>query len=464
LRFDPAQRLAELVPRQRRRNVIGRPAVAGKPRVLVALSGGLDSMALLTSLASARHQFAGLRACHVNHHISESANEWGSFCRRAARRLGVPLKVLHVRSRPPRGASIEEWARQQRYALLAEELGEREVLVTAQHLDDQAETVLLQLLRGAGVGGLAGMPGIMPFAAGWLARPMLQVQRGDLEEYARVHHLAWVEDDMNADEAFNRNFLRRRVMPLLKTRWPAAAMVIARSASHLAEARDLLDERAQTDLARIADGDRLLVSGLKALQPARRRNALRTWFAQRGVRVPDTKHLAEITGPLLDARVDAQPHVEWDDVRVARVAGRLQLVRREPAAAVAARSVHAAVRIVWHWRTSPSIATPFGVIAIERDPHGPIDLDALPAKLEIRATTRGERLRLSGTRPRQSVRALLQAARVPISQRAVLPRIWAGAKLMVLGDRWLDISILADSSSKSRGRITVKSHVVRDPI
>jgi tRNA(Ile)-lysidine synthase len=454
--FDPAQRLAECVPRVRRRGSTGKPGSAHKLEVLVALSGGVDSVALLAALAQARAQFAALRACHVHHHLSPLADRWAEFCQRVARRLRVPLAVLHVEGRPPRGASLEEWAREQRYALLAEHLRPHEVVVTAHHADDQAETVLLQLLRGAGLAGLAAMPAVATFGAGWLARPFLQTPRSDIEDYARARGLEWVEDDSNRDERLARNFVRRQVMPVLRSRWPAAATVIARSAGHLAEARDLLDERAQADLAQLAAGEGLLVSGLRKLTPARRRNALRAWLTRQGVRVPDTSRLSEIAGPLLDARIDAHPYVAWREFRVLRVGGCLELARVAAPAAAATQRRRRTVRVSWDWRRQPQCETALGTLAIERDAHGPLDLDALPALLLVRSPQPNERLRVAPHRPSQAVRTLMQTARVPAAQRALLPRVWAGRRLLAVGERWLDASIQSQESSVMRGRLTVK--------
>ncbi len=455
--FDPAQRLAELLPQVRRKGGAGGARHSQRIDIVVALSGGVDSIVLLVALAAARRRFASVRACHVNHHLSPAADQWATFCRREARRCRVPLTVLQVRGRPPRGASVEEWARERRYELLARQLRPHDVLVTAHHADDQAETVLLQLLRGAGVAGLAAMPAIAPFGAGWLARPLLHTTRETIEAYAREHQLDWVRDDMNLDERWARSFVRGQVMPMIRSRWPAAAAVIARSATHLAEAKELLDERAQADLARIVDGTDLLVSGLRALPAARRRNVLRAWFASRGVRMPDTTRLAEIAGPLLEARWDAQPRVAWGDAQVVRVGGRLRVEQRAKPKAAARRVPTPVANVAWDWRREPRCVTPLGTLTIEPDAHGPIDLDALPAALVVSGPRPRERIRLAPKRPSQAVRTLLQGVRMPVTGRRLLPRVWGGTKLLALGDRWLDCAIQATPSSRSRGRLTVKS-------
>ncbi len=285
----------------------GYPAVS----LCVALSGGVDSTALLVALKRATRSPTRLRALHVDHGLRPAAKQWAAECRRLARRLGIPLQVLTTKiSRVP-GESLEAAAREARYRLLGSELRPAEILLTAHHVDDQLETVLLQLFRGAGLPGLAGMPALAPFAAGWLARPLLSRSRAELEEWARSEGLSWVEDDSNVEETLDRNYLRRRILPLIRARWPGSAAAVARSARHVAEAQTLLDALARADVDRASYGESLSVKTLRALPLNRRRNALRFWITRAGYLAPDTRRLEEIAGPLLNARADANPFVEW---------------------------------------------------------------------------------------------------------------------------------------------------------
>ncbi|MGH8150940.1 MAG: tRNA lysidine(34) synthetase TilS, partial [Steroidobacteraceae bacterium] len=202
------------------------------PRVplCVAWSGGLDSTALLAALAPRGARRQRLRAVHVDHGLSAHSAAWANHCRGIARELHVPLTVLRASVERPRGASLEAAAREARYRALGRALVQDEVLLTAQHADDQLETVLLQLLRGAGVPGLAAMPAVAPFGRGRLVRPLLGVERREIEAWARARKLEWVEDDTNRDEQLDRNYLRLRVVPALRTRWPSAARTAARTA------------------------------------------------------------------------------------------------------------------------------------------------------------------------------------------------------------------------------------------
>jgi tRNA(Ile)-lysidine synthetase-like protein len=197
--------------------------------------------------------------------------------------------------------------------LLSTELQPGEILLTAHHSDDQLETVLLQLLRGSGLPGIAAMPALAPFARGLLARPLLSRSRAELEQWVRQQKLTWIEDDSNVDESLDRNYLRLRVLPLIRDRWPGSATAVSRSARHAAEAQALLDTLARADIDRASYGESLSIKSLRALPPDRLRNALRFWITRAGYLAPDTKRLDEITGPVLDARPDANPFVEWGE-------------------------------------------------------------------------------------------------------------------------------------------------------
>jgi tRNA(Ile)-lysidine synthase len=293
--------------------------------ICVALSGGVDSTSLLAALAARRHPNTRLRAIHVNHGLHPQAKRWAMHCKALAQSFAVPLQVMTAKVTRSRGTSLEAQARKVRYEIFARELAEGEVLVTAHHEDDQLETVLLQLLRGAGVAGLAAMPDIVRFGRGWLARPLLGVSRASLETWAGERQLMWIEDEMNEDERFDRVYLRRQVLPVLKKRWPAAGRAVSRGARHIAEAQRLLNALALADVERAAEGDSLSVKRLRALGPDRRRNALRFWIAGHGALLPNTARLDELAGPVFDARPEAQPRVEWENVVEQRQADLLTL-------------------------------------------------------------------------------------------------------------------------------------------
>jgi tRNA(Ile)-lysidine synthase len=431
-------RLVDLLP--------GFPAV----RVLVALSGGVDSTALLAALGASPPKELLLRAIHVNHGLHPNAPQWAAHCRSLARELSVPVQVITTKVTRASGVSLEAAAREARYGVLARALEAGEFLLTAHHEDDQLETVLLQLFRGAGVAGLAAMPEIAPFAAGWHARPLLTRSRDELVEFVRGVRLSWIEDDTNSDETLDRNYLRRQVLPLIRSRWRGVGAAVSRSARHAAEAQRLLDIVARGDVERAASGADLFVPALRALQPDRRRNALRFWIARSGVRVPDTSRLEELAGPVIDARPDANPVVAWGDAEVQRHADVLSIRcsrgQRDPALA-----------IDWPWRVAPVLELPDegGRLELQPDPHGPIDLDALPAHVTVRHRQGGERLRPRRGGPRRTLKSLLQESRLAVTERGRLPLLFSGSTLLAVGSLWIDESVQITPTTVHRGRLTL---------
>jgi len=400
---------------------------------------------------------------HVDHGLHPDSAAWAARALEQARSLGVPCTVRRVRIAPRRGESPEAAARVARYRELGGALEEGEVLLTAHHQDDQLETVLLQLLRGAGVAGLAAMPEVMRFARGWLVRPLLTRSRAELLAWVRRAGLECLHDPSNLDEAFDRNFLRRRVLPLIGERWPAAAATVHRSARHAAEAQRLLDGLAQADLTPARHGEALAASALRALPIDRRRNALRFWISAGGQPVPPAARLNEIAGPLLAARADAHPLVEWPGGRVERSAGLLTLrraaaPRRSAAAAPAATAVAPPPAVGWCWRVAPVCALPedLGQLELRPEPQGPLDLGALTSRLTVRWRQGGERLAVNAGRPRRSLKSLLQEARVPIGERARLPLVFAGERLVAVADLWLDESVQAGPQARRRARLVWK--------
>jgi tRNA(Ile)-lysidine synthetase-like protein len=493
----------------------------GNPDLVVALSGGVDSSVLLAALASPRLR---VRAVHVNHGIHLNAAKWAAHCRALGRRFGVPVRVLttHVTRTP--GVSLEAAARDARYALLADDLEAGECLLTGHHEDDQLETVLLQLFRGAGLAGLAAMPAIAPFAGGSLARPLLSRSRAELQEWARSQELSWIDDDTNSDESLDRNYLRRQVLPLIRERWKGVGSAVSRSARHAAEGQRLLDTLGRADVERASSGAALFVPVLRALQPDRRRNALRFWIMQSGARVPDTSRLEEIAGPLMGARPDANPSVTWGDVTVSRhadlltitnvsrtrterrsgdrrryagdsdevdasrlsagsprrtpadgqgaadaVARRTQTIRRgalDPNAAAEHRAPGSVQRlggesaetaiapVEWPWTTAPRLRlADGGTLELKADPHGPIDLDALPERVTVSRRRGGERLRPRRGGPRRTLKSLLQESHLPIAQRRALPLVFSGVTLLAVGSLWIDESIQVTTRTRRRARL-----------
>jgi tRNA(Ile)-lysidine synthase len=423
-----------------------------RPRVLVAFSGGMDSTVLAHVLAKSRRKFGGLRLVHVDHGLQAASAEWGRHCRRVARDLRIPFLALRADIRRQRRESPEAAAREARYELLAEVLQPGEVLVTAHHRDDQVETLLLQLLRGAGVSGLAAMPVIAQFGAGYLCRPLLLESRVDIERYASQHGLRWVEDPTNLETQFARNYLRAKVLPVIRQQWLGADAAIARSANHMAEAAALLAGLGSADCERVADGDGVNVAALRSLPVARRRNALRAYIGRFPVDMPSTAQMMEIASTLLNARADAQPEVAWAGAVVRRRAGRLvlEVKSRHP--------VEGAIDLAgksWDWNEDRVCVLNRAGHSLQLidDDSGPIDLARLPGLLEIRVRSGGESLRPGPRARTQTLKKLIQASRMSAEERAHLPLLISGDRLIAAGDRWIDACIAANDKSRRRARL-----------
>ena len=401
----------------------------------LALSGGLDSCVLLDALAALRER-AGfrLRALHVDHGLHADSPRWAERAREQALLRGISCDVLRIRVRPLRGASVEAEARARRYEALCARLSAHESLITAHHQDDQLETLLIALMRGSGLRGLAGMGERQERHGHRLLRPLLAVSRRELERYARVRGLDWLEDPSNFDERFDRNYLRRRVLPVLQSRWPAAAAMAVRSAGRLAQAQELLDRQAGRDVAAALDGEGLSVSTLRTLPDARRRNALRCWLAMRGLPVPDHRRMREIGGPVLDARADATPLVRWPGAALRRFGNRLLAGSPEKLTEPPPGTLRTGD---WDWRRRS--VWPLGersALALVRDRQGDIDLRRLPCPLHVEFRDGGERLRAA--HGSLALKDLLQSRGIAPWDRARVPLLRAHTGFIAVADLWVD--------------------------
>ena len=281
------------------------PLLPAHSSILIGLSGGVDSVVLLHLLHKLAPRYSWqLSALHVHHGISPNADVWSDFCADICASLHISLHIERVDIAPLREHGIEAAARKLRHAAFARQ--PCDFVALAHHADDQAETLLLQLLRGAGVRGASAMP-LLSRRSGSpdLLRPLLYCPRKEILSYAAAHQLRWIEDESNADDNYPRNFLRHRVLPLLSERFPAYRDTLARSAQHFAEASSLLDELAQQDATQTIEGETLAVAALQALSPARAKNLLRYFLHSLGAPMPQTVRLDDMLRQLCGAREDA---------------------------------------------------------------------------------------------------------------------------------------------------------------
>lgn len=294
-------------------------------RILAAFSGGLDSTVLLHQLVlwRERHPDVTLRAIHIHHGLSPHADSWVRHCETVCERWQVPLVVERV-TLADNGLGIEAHAREARYRAFAQTLLPGEVLATAQHLDDQCETFLLALKRGSGPAGLSAMGERSPFAGTLLLRPLLRETRKTLEQWAVRHGLCWIEDESNQDDAYDRNFLRLRALPLLQQRWPHFPAAVARSATLCAEQERLLDELLASDLTDCITAEGTLrLSPLMSMSDVRRAAILRRWLAMRNAPMPSRDALERIWQEVALARDDASPCLRFGDHEIRRYQSQL---------------------------------------------------------------------------------------------------------------------------------------------
>ncbi len=400
------------------------------PRYLVAYSGGVDSHVLLHALVQLRGQLPGveLRALHVDHGLQPKSPDWAQHCVRVGAALGVVCEVRAVDARAPPGASPEDAARAARYTVFAEALQPGDVLFTAHHQDDQAETLLLQLLRGAGPRGLAGMAEVSRFGTGWLARPLLEFSRAALRTYALAQSLQWIDDPSNAELRFDRNYLRHEIVPGLQRRWPAAQATLARSAQHCAEAAELLGALAQADLLTLSNAGSLSVAKLLGLSPARQRNVLRFWIEQSGLPLPQQRHLERLQSEVLHAAPDAEPCMHWPGVEVRRY--RDALVVLPPLS-----GFDAAQQWVWNLDTPLTIAGA-GTLTARRNQGAGLRVEACAAGAQITFRNGGERIRPAGRAHHATLKNLFQQAGVPPWRRERVPLLYINGELVAVAGYW----------------------------
>ncbi|MEN8214445.1 MAG: tRNA lysidine(34) synthetase TilS, partial [Pseudomonadota bacterium] len=288
-------------------------------RYLLAFSGGLDSSVLLHLLASAREGLqAEVAAVHINHGLQQESLQWERHCKQVCQQLNIPFHAISLSLQPAAGESLEAQAREARYAVMQQLMQPQEMLLTAHHRDDQAETLLLNLMRGSGVRGLSAIPAIRRFGEGWLARPLLGISRSALEAYAEEHSLTWVDDPSNALTDINRNFLRHDILPRLTRRWPAAAASIADSAGHLADAAQLLEVECDRLLQEMLAAPGQLRLGPLLKQPrAWRPLLLRHWISQLRLPPPPRKRLDAFVRQLA-AAPGRMPRISWSGVELRR--------------------------------------------------------------------------------------------------------------------------------------------------
>lgn len=289
----------------------------------LAYSGGLDSHVLLHACAVVQaqnpQQFR-FQVIHIHHGLQASADAWAAHAEQVCAALQLPLKLIYLNLKPTRGESIEAVARQARYQALSACLAKDEMLLSAHHQDDQAETFLLNALRGSGGAGLAAMPPVRPLGLAYLGRPLLACSRAQLAAYAERYQLNYVDDPSNAEIQFDRNYLRHEILPRLQSRWPAASQTLSRAATWQAEQQQILEQLLTQQLAQFAGrrAQTLSVQALITVDKLMQKALIRQWLAHLGFALPAARKLEAILSTMLTASMDAMPCVKWQGCELRR--------------------------------------------------------------------------------------------------------------------------------------------------
>lgn len=431
--------------------------------VAVALSGGRDSVALLHATCAAVAQGTALApavrvvALHVHHGLQAPADEWERFCAALCGEAQVPLATERVTVQALAGEGIEAAARRARYAALGRMCRAQgaALLLFAHHRDDQVETVLMRLFRGAGVAGMAGMPARRPLDAQGdvqLLRPWLEVSRDEIDAYCAAHGLSWIEDPSNADTRFARNALRAQ-LPALREAFPALYENVIQAASHFGQAAAMLDGLAAGELARLVspgrDADTLAeldLAGLRALPSGHADAVLRHWLRDLGAQPPSTARLAAMRAQLIE-RDGGEPAIAHDDLVLRRFRDKALACRAVPDTAPAAFD--------FVWRGEDRIVVPAwrGALRFTRDDTFGVPEAVLQGPLRLAARQGGERIVLRPGGPARALKQAYQEAAVPAWRRAWLPLLWSGAQVVLAAGLGMHRRWPADAPHAPRWRV-----------
>lgn len=401
-------------------------------RYVVAFSGGLDSTVLLHALAaSAAQHEVPILAVHIDHDLQSGSDKWAELCERTAAEFDVEFHQERVSVDVYGGKGQEAAAREARYAALERLMLPGDWLLSAHHQNDQAETLLLNLFRGSGLAGLAGIASIRRLASGWLARPLLPYSQNSLRSYADLHKLAWIDDPSNDDRVFDRNYLRHEVMPTIETRWPGAAQRLYRSSRIASETASLLLELGAIDLEMLGGRcDRLQLDALKSLAAERQRNVLRFAIRELGLAVPSAAQLQRVLDEVVHARVDAEPVLTWGEVEVRRYRNSLYIQRPTSGSSLPDT-------ISLGQKDYQQLTDGLGALRLERDAARGLDYQLLERGLELRFRQGGEKIRPLDQSHTKTLKNLLQEESIVPWMRDRIPLLYAGDELVAVADIWL---------------------------
>ncbi len=398
-------------------------------RVLLAFSGGLDSTALVLAAREIQERLSipPMLVVHVNHGIQPEAGHWAEHCRNLCQQLDMPFQLLQAEVSDECRKGLEARAREARYTAFESIAKNGDLLLTGQHADDQSETLLLHLLRGSGVEGLAAIHPIRTWSKGWIGRPLLGARREQLLEYVTAQGYRWNEDPSNQDLSVRRNFLRHKVLPVLTETWPQAVSSLNQSAEHCNDAMENLAELAQMDIQRLQISaldrllHRLLLTPLLQLPVRRQRLILRSWIRQQGRQTPGSKKLNSFLQQLASTSNDSRCELRWQGHRMASHRQYLYLDAEKPSHKPGIKSTDWPQQSDWH-----------GSLCVNKPLEFNFD------NYSISSRTGGESINLATRGGSHSLKKLFQESGIPPWLRSSIPLLYQGNKLLAVGDLWLD--------------------------
>ena len=401
-------------------------------RIFIAYSGGIDSHVLLHLSASIDEIKSKITAVYVHHGLQQEADAWEKHCELVCLNLDVTYKCLNVNAQKSIGQSPEEAARDARYHVLKSLLGKNDVLLLAQHREDQMETVLLQLFRGAGVQGLSGMPSAIDFGLGTMCRPLLDVSKQEIENYAECNSLDWVEDPSNNSNEFDRNFLRNQILPQLRQRWPALDKTIARSARHCASNHSVIQDLAKALLINLFDETEgtLNISQLLELDVNKQHLVLRQWFASHKLRMPSEKNLNRILTEVVTAKGCGNPEVQGTGYCIRRYRNDLYCL-------TSCRDDSNLQEKNWPMGQKQLKLDDGKTLMITEGTQGISESIWLQAQVTVKYRKGKEKIRLPGRKGHHTLKNLYQEKAIPPWLRHNIPLIYLNDKLVAIADLWI---------------------------
>lgn len=397
-------------------------------RIWVAFSGGIDSHVLLHLLATAKNsELTSIHAIHIDHGLNPDSNYWAQHCADVADDLNVDFKCVKVDVKNIKTLGMEAAARTARYQALQQGMTADDVVLTAQHQHDQAETLLLQLLRGAGPKGLSAMTRRFQLGETNVVRPLLNISQADILDYAHHHKLKWIDDPSNVETRWNRNYIRHNVWPVIEQRWPSASKTLSRSAEHCAEASELLAELAQQDLVLLGvdfETNSLPISQLLTLSLSRCRNLLRHFIVGKQLPLPSTSCLQRVIDEVCLAKPDSMPIVSWQNVEVRRYQDRLYFM--------SPLSKHDVNQVISCDGVEDVSLESDHVVSWQKTVDRGIKQQLIETGLTIRFRQGGERIKPQGQSHHKSLKHLFQQWAIPPWQRDRIPLVFCGDKLVAV--------------------------------